>query len=49
MNSNLLQISDNFYDINLENLFKKLSTKIIKSFTSYENNRKIEIETLIKK
>ena len=49
MNSNLLQISDNFYDINLENLFKKLSTEFIKSFTAYENNRKIKIETLIKK
>lgn len=49
MNSNPFQILDNFNENNLENLFKKLSTEFIKSFTSYENNRKIEIETLIKK
>ena len=49
MNSNPFQILDNFNENNLENLFKKLSSEFIKSFTAYENNRKIEIETLIKK
>ena len=43
------QLTDNSYDFNLELLYKKLSSDFIKSFTSYDNDRKKLIDTLIKK
>ena len=50
MNSSYpLQLTDNFYDSNFENLYEKLSSEFFKSTTSYECNIKIEIQNLIKK
>jgi len=43
------QLTDNFCDNNLENLYEKLSSEFIKPIPSYEYDNKKEIQNLIKK
>jgi hypothetical protein len=50
MNTNFPQQSvETSYEFDSENLYNKLSSEFIKSYTSYDYNKKKEIQTLIKK
>jgi hypothetical protein len=50
MNSNFpQQPAETSYELNSENLYNKLSSEFIKSYTLYDYNKKKDLQTLIKK